>query len=203
MKIERYIVGIFQTNTYLLSIEDECILIDPASKPEKMIEILGDRKLLAILLTHGHFDHIKAVDDLSKKYNCPVYLQKEDKELVTDRNQGNMFNQPIIATVSVKTIDILEGITEIGPFKFETIYTPGHTKGSVCYKFDKELFTGDTLFKGSAGRTDLPGGSDKDLKSSLRIIKELKDDLNIYPGHEDTSTTLEYEKQNNPYLMYI
>lgn len=199
MKIDRYILGIFQTNTYLLTIDDQCILIDPASKAEKLIEILGDKKIIAILLTHGHFDHIKAVDGLYNHYHCPIYINELDEHLSRDRKQGESFSLPISAAISVPLNHIKEGTTKIGPFEFETIYTPGHTKGSVCYLFDKELFTGDTLFKCSAGRTDLQSGSDRDLKGSLRILKELNGDINIYPGHEDTST-LEFEKQFNPYL---
>lgn len=201
MKIDRYILGMFETNTYLLTIDNKCILIDPASKAEKLIEILGNRELIGILLTHGHFDHIKAVDGLVKKYKCPVYINKQDEELARNKNQGAVFGLPIGPSVNVDVNYIDEGMNEIGPFRFETLYTPGHTKGSVCYKFGNELFTGDTLFKGSAGRTDLDGGSDKELKSSLRILKAINEDLNIYPGHEDIST-LDYEKANNPYLKY-
>ena len=84
MQIDRYVVGMFYTNTYLLTINDECILIDPASKPEKLIEVLGNKKLLAILLTHGHFDHIKAVDGLVKEYNCPVYINENDEIVLVD-----------------------------------------------------------------------------------------------------------------------
>lgn len=200
MKIERFVMGMFATNTYLLTIDNDCILIDPASKAEKLIEILDDKNLVAILLTHGHFDHIKAVDGLVKKYNCPCYISQKDEELIRNKEQGIHFGIPTSAYISVPVNYIDEGIKEISPFKFETIYTPGHTKGSVCYKFEKELFTGDTLFKGSIGRTDLEGGSDKDIRASIKLLKEFPDDINIYPGHEDTST-LEIEKQTNPYLM--
>lgn len=199
MKIEQYVVGMLYTNTYLLEINGECILIDPASKAEKMIEKIGDRKLLAILLTHGHFDHIKAVDGLVKKYNCPVYLNKEDEPLTRDKNQGSDFGLGSVPSISVKINSLKEGLMEIGPFKFEVIFTPGHTKGSVCYKFKDEIFTGDTLFSMSAGRTDLKGGSDSELKSSLRILKNIKENLAVYPGH-DAITNLDYEKAFNPYL---
>ena len=202
MKIERYVVGLFQTNTYLLSIDNKCILIDPASKAEKLIEILGERDLIAILLTHGHFDHIKAVNDLHKRYKCPVYISKEDEALSRDKTQGEVFAIPMANNVIVKETFLEEGIMEIGPFKFETIFTPGHTKGSVCYRFDNELFTGDTLFRNSAGRTDLFSGSDKELKSSLRILKSIEENVNIYPGHDEIST-LDEEKANNPYLIHI
>lgn len=199
MKTEQYITGMIYTNTYLLEINGECILIDPASKAEKMIEIVGDRKLLAILLTHGHFDHIKAVDGLVKKYNCPAYINKEDESLARDKNQGSDLGLNSLPYISVETKNLKEGLMEIGPFKFEVIFTPGHTKGSVCFKFDGEIFTGDTLFSMSAGRTDLKGGSDSELKSSLRLLKSIKENLIVYPGH-DAITNLDYEKAFNPYL---
>lgn len=202
MKIERYIVGIFQTNTYLLSIDNKCILIDPAAKAEKLIEILGEKELIAILLTHGHFDHIKAVDALYKKYKCPVYISKDDEVLSRDKSQGETFSIPIASSIGVPETFLKEGMMQIGPFKLEVIFTPGHTKGSVCYRFDNDLFTGDTLFRNSAGRTDLFSGSDRELKSSLRILKDINDNVNIYPGHDEPST-LDEEKINNPYLMYI
>lgn len=199
MKIERFILGIISTNTYLLTIDNKCLVIDPASKPEKLIDIIGDRKLIGILLTHGHFDHIKAVDGLSKYYNCPVYIHKDDDALARNPEQGRIFSISNTPHISVDTVFVKEGETQIGPFKLETIYTPGHTKGSVCYRFENDLFTGDTLFNLSAGRTDLDSGSDSDLKASLRILKEIKENVNIYPGHEETST-LDFEKDNNPFL---
>ena len=199
MKVEQYVMGMFYTNTYLLDIDGDCIVIDPASKAEKMIEIIGDRKLLAILLTHGHFDHIKAVDGLVKEYQCPVYLNVNDLSLTKDKSQGNEFGLNSVPSISEKTIDLKEGLMEIGPFKFEVIFTPGHTEGSVCYKFNEAIFTGDTLFCLSAGRTDLKGGSDNKLKASLRLLKNINENLIVYPGHDEI-TNLEFEKNNNPYL---
>ena len=200
MEIKRLVLGLFETNTYLLINGDECLLIDPASKAEKLIEIIDDKKLVGILLTHGHLDHIKAVDGLYQKYNVPIYINKEDELLARDKNQGKKFGIDKSAYISSPVIYLNEGITKINSFTFETIFTPGHTKGSVCYKFDNNLFTGDTLFNLSAGRTDLDTGSDSDLKDSLRIIKDIKENLNIYPGHESI-TTLDFEKENNPYLI--
>ena len=201
MQIDRYVVGMFYTNTYLLTINDECILIDPASKPEKLIEVLGNKKLLAILLTHGHFDHIKAVDGLVKEYNCPVYINENDEYLIRNKNQGGEFGLQNCPSISVPVKFLKEESLTIGPFTFDIIFTPGHTKGSVCYKFADDLFTGDTLFKGSIGRTDLEGGSERDLRASLRILKELPDNIKIYPGHDEIST-LEQEKAYNPFLVY-
>lgn len=197
MEIKTYILGPIQTNTYMLTIGDEAILIDPASKPEKCIELLKDKKLVAILLTHGHFDHIKAVDGLYQKYNCPVYLHEDDEYLARDKYSGKDFG--LVSYISVETIPLKEGVMEIGEFKFEVVFTPGHTSGSVVYVFEDAIFTGDTLFKGSVGRTDLEGGSSRELNQSLNYFRYLKKDYLIYPGH-DTPTTLSEELRYNPFL---
>ena len=194
MNIEKYVMGEVATNTYILSIGDDAIIIDPASRSEKVIEILDNKNLLAVLLTHGHFDHIKAVDGLYDKYHMPVYLHKDDDALARDKNSGLLFG--IVSYLSCPTIHIEEGEKEIGPFKFKTIYTPGHTPGSVIYVFDDFIITGDTLFKGSVGRTDLPGGDARILKDSLRIFKQFDKDYLIYAGHEEDSRLSDELKYN-------
>lgn len=197
MEINKYILGPIGTNTYVLSEDDQTIIIDPASKPEKIIEILENKKLLAILLTHGHFDHIKAVDGLYEKYKCPVYLHPSDEQIARDKNSGKDFGLISYITCPIEYLN--QGIMNIGPFSFEVIFTPGHTKGSVIYKFKDAIFTGDTLFKGSVGRTDLYGGNSTELKESLRVFKNMDKDYYIYPGHEETSTLFE-ELNSNFYL---
>ena len=197
MRIEHFVLGPIGTNTYLLTEGKDALLIDPASKAEKLIGILGDYNLIGILLTHGHFDHIKAVDGLYEHYHCPVYLHHDDEYLARDKYAGESFG--IVSYITCDTIHPKQGKTKIGPFEFEVIYTPGHTRGSLIYVFADSIFTGDTLFKGSVGRTDLDGGDQRQLKDSLRTFKQFDKDYNIYPGHEDFST-LSYELANNPYL---
>lgn len=199
MEVKKLVTGIFQTNTYLLEINDKLLLIDPACKALKLYPYLENKELLAVLLTHGHFDHIKACDELYKKYNVPIYLNKKDEYLTKDNTQGSAFGLQNVPTISVPIKDLKEGKMSIGPFSFEVIFTPGHTNGSVCYIFDGCVFTGDTLFKGSAGRTDLDGGDASKLKASLRILKELNPNLIVYPGHEDIST-IENEVSYNPFM---
>lgn len=198
MEIKTFVLGPIATNTYLLTEGNNALLIDPASKPDKLIEILGDLNLVGILLTHGHFDHIKAVDGLYEKYKCPVYLHKDDEVLARDKYSGSIFG--LVSYITCETKKLQEGKMNIGPFNFEVLFTPGHTEGSVIYIFDNCIFTGDTLFKGSAGRTDLQGGDERKLKDSLRVFKNFKKDYIIYPGHED-STTLADELSNNIYLI--
>lgn len=202
MQIKRFVLGVFATNTYLLEKDNKCILIDPASKSDKLIDILGDKKLVAILLTHGHLDHIKAVDGLYKKYKCPIYLNEFDEALARDKSQGIKFGLDISSYISCPITYLKEGPLTIDNFNFEVIFTPGHTKGSVCYIIDNCLFSGDTLFKLSAGRTDLDSGSEKDLRKSLKILKGINSNLIVYPGHEEESS-LDFEKDNNPYFRNL
>ncbi len=197
MEIQTFVMGPVMTNTYLLSINDKALVIDPAGKSEKVIEKLGDLDLIGILLTHGHFDHIKGVDGLYEKYHCPVYIHQDDEVYARDKYSGLIFN--LSAYISCPVEYLKEGQMEIGPFGFEVIFTPGHTPGSVIYVFEDEIFTGDTLFKGSVGRTDLDGGNERQLKDSLRVFRTFEEDYHICPGHE-SDTYLSYELANNWFL---
>ncbi|MBQ2233461.1 MAG: MBL fold metallo-hydrolase, partial [Erysipelotrichaceae bacterium] len=179
MEIETYVMGPIATNTYLLSEGNDVIVIDPASKPEKMIEKINGRNLLAVLLTHGHFDHIKACDGLFEKYGCPIYLHKDDEELARDKYSGADFG--LVSYISCPIEELKEGKMKIGPFEFEVIFTPGHTSGSVIFVFDHHIFTGDTLFAGSVGRTDLKGGDGRMLKESLKVFKSFNGEYFILP----------------------
>ncbi len=191
--------GLFQTNTYILEIDNKCIFIDPACKIDKLYPFLENKELLAVLLTHGHFDHIKACNDLYKKYAVPIYIHDADVEMAKDGKTGKEFGLQFVPTLNVPVKKIAEKNYEIGPFKFEVLFTPGHSKGSVCYLFEDCIFTGDTLFKMACGRTDLQGGSNSEIKQSLRILSGLNPNLVVYPGH-DESSTLAFEIENNPYM---
>lgn len=199
MQVKCLKCGLFQTNTYLLEIEDNCILIDPACKIDKLFPLLENKKLLAVLLTHGHFDHIKACDDLYKKYSVPIYIHEADVDMTKDGSSGKVFGLQYVPTISVPLVKLKEGKYEIGSFKFEVIFTPGHSKGSVCYLFKDCIFTGDTLFRLACGRTDLVGGSNSEIRHSLKLLSSLDPNLIVYPGH-DESTVLAFEIENNPYM---
>ncbi|MBQ1509105.1 MAG: MBL fold metallo-hydrolase [Erysipelotrichaceae bacterium] len=197
MEIRRLVLGPLATNTYLLTEGDKALLIDPASKPERLLRELEGLELLGILLTHGHFDHIKAVDGLYDAFHCPVYLHPSDEEMARDKASGALFG--LVSYIRCPIVPLEEKTYEIGPFCFETVFTPGHTEGSVLFLFGRSIFTGDTLFCHSVGRTDLPGGSESKLRDSLRYFRSLSGEYDLYPGHEQP-TTLSHELMYNPFL---
>ena len=196
MDIKTVKVGILQTNCYLLIKNGKVIIIDPGAKAERILQALGDAQVLAILLTHAHFDHIGAINDLLTHFSCPIYLSEDDQALMLDPQLNYSF--PKRFTVEQPTLPYPAHLT-IGDFSFEVLETPGHTDGSVCLIIDDVIFSGDTLFMQSVGRTDLRTGNPTKMKQSLRILKALDHNYTVYPGHDD-STTLFEEKAHNIYL---
>ena len=171
MKIDVIKTGFLNENCYVLSVNNDCLLIDPGDEFEKIINVIGDKNVLAVLITHYHFDHIGALDDVIKKYNCDVIDYKSNHKV------------------------------KIKDFEFEIIDTKGHKEDCVTFYFEKEniMFTGDFIFKDSIGRTDLKGGSYNDMLKSMERIKKYPSNTILYPGHGD-KTTLEYELNNNIYM---
>lgn len=197
MEIRTLTLGIYQTNTYCIVQDSKVIIIDPVSKADRIQSLIKENEVVVgICLTHGHFDHIGAVDDLVALYNCPVYIHEDDIELTQDPEKN--YSQTKKIKLKSKLIPFKDHMN-IQSIEFDVYHTPGHTKGSVCLKFKSSLFTGDTLFKGSIGRTDLYGGNAQEMKQSLRFIRSLNEDLTIYPGHDDV-TQLFDELKRNPYL---
>ena len=207
MRINRLVVGPVSTNCYIVSNEEtkETFIIDPGEEAESIEQKLQEEQLnlKAILLTHGHFDHMMAVNELLEKHQVEVYIGENEEELLGDPYQncsGSMMNRPYItkANKTLKDNDVLElaGMTK------KVLYTPGHTGGGVCYYLEAEnvLFSGDTVFCQSVGRSDLPTGNGRVLQESIRKkIVPLPEDMQIFPGHGD-STILSYEKKYNPYF---
>lgn len=183
-------VGYLQTNCYLLSGPEGCLVIDPGAQADTVLDRLGHRKLAAILLTHGHFDHVGAVRDLAAETGCPVYLCEKDLTLPPALTSGPLYYTHTYGEGDNLTI---AGLT------FQVLHTPGHTPGSVCLRFGDNLFAGDTLFAGSCGRTDFPGGDSAVMAQSLRRLAQLEGNPRIWPGHGE-STTLDEELRYNPYL---
>ncbi|MGL4949131.1 MAG: MBL fold metallo-hydrolase [Anaeroplasmataceae bacterium] len=201
--MEKYICGGFETNTYLITKNNECIIVDPGLEfYYHKEEVLSKYKVVAILLTHGHKDHIDSIGD----FDCPIYIHKEEYKFLTDILYSRYENKNHIRFnfEKLNLIQIEEGHLKISNFDIEVIYTPGHTIGGVCYLYNDKLFTGDTVFCGTVGRTDLPSGNFETLeKSLLKLIKLFKNkDIKIYPGHEESSN-FKKEMLNNYYFQSV
>lgn len=203
MRIINVPVGMYITNCFIVEGEHgHGFIVDPADKPDKLISILEKENIYpdAVLLTHGHYDHILAVPKIQERWkDIPVYchaldIPKEKKEY----DMGQVF--PTVAAFNnIKTIEDGQKFTIAG-VQISVMSTPGHTPGSVLFITEDAIFTGDTIFRGSIGRTDFAGGNERQMMSSLRKIKNLAcDDIKLYPGHGEI-TTLKWERTHNGYL---
>lgn len=206
MKVEKFVTGIISTNCYLAVNEEtrQTAVIDPAACPSYLMGHIKSEglKIEAVLLTHGHFDHIMGLDGFLKEYDVPVYLHRDDEQLIKDPglNQSGVYTSGYTFG-SATYIEDNETLKTAG-FEFKVLHTPGHTPGGVCYyaEAEKVLFSGDTLFQSSVGRTDFPLGSMSDLVRGIREkLMVLPDDVFVYPGHMG-ETTIGYEKSHNPFL---
>lgn len=204
-RISTFVLGAVSTNCYLVYHNEsrEAVIVDPADNGAYVLNKCRemDVKPVAILLTHGHFDHIMAAEDLRKKYKIPVYAHEAEEQTLGDasRNQSGGWALP----VSLKADQWLTDgqVLTVAGLPLQVFHTPGHTPGSCCYLLteEKTLLSGDTLFYCSVGRTDFPGGSSRQIKQSLdRLLSELPGDTTVLPGHGE-STTIDFEKGNNPY----
>lgn len=206
LKIGRIMLGVCQTNCYFVYREgsNKALVFDPADRGEYIYDGLKEKGFTveAILLTHGHFDHIWGLEALKELSGAKVYAYEEEKEVCENAsvNVSKRVGRPCVVTADTYLKDgeelTIEGIT------VKLLATPGHTKGSCCYYFedDKILISGDTLFQESVGRTDLPTGSMSTLVRSIQEkLMPLPEDVKVYPGHGET-TTIGYEKQYNPFL---
>ena len=193
MEILTMTVGAYQTNCYMVwGKGNQCVLIDPGYEPEAILEQvrLQGKNVAAILLTHGHFDHVGGVKVIAAQTGCRVWLCTDELAL-----PGTISNGPLYYT---DTYADGQSITVAG-LTFQVLHTPGHTPGCVCLLCEDVMFSGDTLFAGSCGRTDLPGGSWEVLRASLNRLVQLEGDYRVYPGHGEPTTLLR-EKKSNPYL---
>ncbi len=174
MEIKNVIVGPLETNCYLLIKEQNCLIIDPGEEADLIEKAIGNKKVVGIIITHYHFDHIGALEELREKYQTKIY---------------DFHN-------------LKEGNNQIGDFTFEVLFTPGHKEDSISLLFEKDMFVGDFIFKDSVGRTDLKGGDFEKMKESIQKLKSYPDDINLYPGHGER-TTLEEEKRHNIFFKEI
>lgn len=201
-KIDTFVLGMVQVNTYVLWNDHHVLIIDPGSKALQMQEKIDSEHGIVdgIVLTHAHFDHIAGVDALVKKYHCPLYINNLDIPLLKDPQLNFSFGSPIV--VQTEPIVLQPGMNTIGAFTFRAIDAPGHSEGCTMIEWDQNLFCGDVIFQGSIGRTDLATSCNSKMIQSLHMIKDSLDpSLIVYPGH-GPKTTLAEEFKNNPYFQF-
>lgn len=205
MLIECIPNNIVQSNVYIVAQNGEGVVIDCGCSVEKLMAVVEKHalKIKYIILTHGHFDHIYFIDPVREKTGAKVCIHEMDSDSFTDPKLNGLALFPIKGVTSFKPADILlkDGDSlECGGLTYKIIHTPGHSKGGVCIYLENNIFTGDTLFKETIGRTDFPGGSPTDIKKSItEKLYNLPDETIVYPGHGD-ATTIGYEKRYNPYF---
>ncbi len=208
LRVEQHTVGPVMTNCYFAINEDtkEALVIDPGDAADVLTERLKERgvKPVAVLLTHGHFDHAHAARAVADAFDAPVYAHGQEQETLCNPsiNLSSMMGEGACAYRADQFVTDGQ-VLHLAGYDIQTLYTPGHTSGGCCYYIEREqaVFVGDTLFHGSVGRTDFPGGSASVL---LRSIEEkllpLPGQTKVYPGHDDV-TTIGWERQHNPFLQ--
>ena len=201
-KIDKVIVGTYENNCYIIRDEASptCVLVDPGWDAQRLLDKIRELGLTveAILLTHGHFDHVLAVKEISEATSCPVWMHKGDHHPASGAMIDFFYPLSKEDLPNVQYCDDGDTLFLAG-LSIQVLATPGHTQGSVCYQFEDILITGDTLFAGSIGRTDLPGGSYQTILTTLKRLTALQENYHILPGHGEESD-LNTEKHCNPYL---
>lgn len=202
------IINLFTENTYIINEGKDAFIIDPGASLDKIKSYIEkkDLNVKAVLLTHGHFDHILYINEVVEEYKCPVYLHKDERNFLFDPtlNLSSSIDKKIVFKEK-ELINAFETPYQIklGNETINVLHTPGHSRGSVCYEYGTVVFTGDTLFRGSIGRSDLPTSNSNALNASLlKIIETYHDNTLIYPGHGEFSTLIT-EKMKNRWLKNL
>lgn len=204
MKIYRLPLGILSANCYVIETEKgNAAAVDIGGEYPKLKRFIEEHNLTLkkILLTHGHYDHMGGTAQAASDTGAQVYIHENDAQMLTSRQASlaDAISGGVFDSVNDFTITSDGSVISLDELNFEVIHTPGHTKGSVCYKCNFDIFSGDTLFKMSVGRTDFPGGSMAEMLASIKRLSELSGSLNVHPGHNE-ETTLDFERKNNPYM---
>lgn len=204
MIIEKFVDHYFGENTYLIADKDtrEGAVIDPGGDIKDLLRYIEDNfiNVKYIILTHGHGDHIGCVPELKEVTGACIIANSNEKEILLDKKKNLSYRMNCGATEFDADKYVNDGDSiNLGDLKLKFIYTPGHTKGGMCVIVGNHMFTGDTLFAGSMGRTDLYSGDNKQMQKSLSRLRNYEDDIIVYPGH-GPNTTMGIEKTTNPYM---
>ncbi|CEP82082.1 MBL fold metallo-hydrolase [Paraclostridium sordellii] len=204
MIIEKFVDHYFGENTYLIADKDtrEGAVIDPGGDIKDLLRYIEDNfiNVKYIILTHGHGDHIGCVPELKEVTGACIIANSNEKEILLDKKKNLSYRMNCGATEFDADKYVNDGDSiNLGDLKLKFIYTPGHTKGGMCVRVGNHMFTGDTLFAGSMGRTDLYSGDNKQMQKSLSRLRNYEDDIIVYPGH-GPNTTMGIEKTTNPYM---
>ncbi len=199
MQLTTLAVGQLGTNCHVIVHDGECLIVDPGDEAKKILRLVDEKKAAAILLTHGHVDHIGAVDELHQATGAPVYIHALDAPMLPDPqlNLSAFLGQQLSVQAQLTLLQGGETLRLAG-LDTAVIHTPGHTAGGICFDFGDTLVAGDTLFHESVGRTDFPGGSMESLAASIRKLYALGDRV-VHCGH-GPSTTLAHERRHNPFV---
>lgn len=201
MEINILPIGLYGENVYLLHENNHVLIIDPGDHAEIISKYIGGNEILdGIILTHGHEDHTKACDDLMDMFlSVKAYIHPNDLQLIDPKHPtGSGYDGIVYHHVD----ELNDGDMKIGIFELKIVHTPGHTSGSVCIIYRNIIFSGDTLFAGSIGRTDLFSGNESEIIQSLKILSHLPKDMQVLPGH-GPKTTIGHELKMNPFLINI
>ena len=203
MKVITLTVGSMMENCYLVYEKEKAVVIDPGADAKDILDVIAKNglKLTHILLTHGHYDHIGGVQELKDSTGAKICIHMDDAEMLKSARMNLSITAGSPSVTYSPDVFLYDGqVIETGGMSIRVLHTPGHTPGGACFEIGENLFTGDTLFNRSVGRTDFPGGSTEQLNRSINnVLKKMTKDYVVYPGH-GPFTTLDYEKKNNPFM---
>ena len=199
--METFVLGRYFENTYLITKGNQAILVDPGENILNILDVINKYDLKAIILNHGHIDHVDGIKEFLDK---PIYIYKDELEVLKSKEYSlySLYDLELPYNIDKLNLHLLSDLEEFKllDYNIKVIHTPGHTKGSCCYLFDnKVLFSGDTLFQVGIGRTDYPTGDMNQMILSLNRLYKLDDSIKVYPGH-GVETTIGFEKKYNPYF---
>ena len=201
MKIFKLISNFLQSNTFVLQKDNEALIIDAGTELNKVKEVVGDKKVVAVLLTHGHYDHAYYCNEYSKEFNAPIYINRNGKTALSDPkyNYGETFKIEDFSSFKFLEGD---GKLTLGNFEIEYIYTPGHSNCLNSYLIDNALFVGDCIFRDGIGRTDLITSNNDDMLESLKKLCSLQYEM-CYSGHYEDSDYARMNKNSNVYIRFL